>query len=115
MDLSLSSITPPKRGRRWKDVGRRSPPPSTFVLRPLLASHEHSPQSRQRIVEIVDHPFFQRDDRVVGNVDVLGTDFRAALRDVAEAESELLLQQLRSRKTVQRMHLEPRDPDEKAR
>src|SRR5262249_32495425 len=48
--------------------------------------------SRDRIVELVDDALFERNDRVVGDVDVLGADLRAALRDVAEAEAHSFLQ-----------------------
>ncbi len=42
---------------------------------------------RDRIVELVDDPFLERNDRVVGDVDVFGADLGAALGDVAVADS----------------------------
>ena len=45
----------------------------------------------QRVVELGYNPLLERNDRVVGDVDVLRADLGAALGDVAEAEPALLL------------------------
>ena len=42
---------------------------------------------------IVHDAFLQRNDGIVGDVNFLGADFRAAFRDVAQADAELFLQQ----------------------
>jgi len=42
-------------------------------------------------VERVGRALLERDDPVVGDVDVLGTDLGAALGDVAEADPRVLL------------------------
>src|SRR5439155_1358554 len=39
------------------------------------------------VAELVGDAFLQGDDRVVGDVDVLGADFGAALGDVAQADA----------------------------
>src|SRR5579864_6016011 len=67
---------------------------------------EYPEQFRQRIEEPVHNALFQRDDRVVGDRDVLGTDFGTALCDVAETYTELLSQIFNTIPYVQRMHLE---------
>ena len=43
------------------------------------------------VVVVIDDRLFEGDDRVVGDVDMLGADFRAALGDVAEADTCLVL------------------------
>src|SRR6266545_7313196 len=42
-----------------------------------------------RIVALGHHPLLERDDGIVGDVDVLGTDLGAALGDIAEAHARL--------------------------
>src|SRR5690242_17489959 len=63
-------------------------------------------------VEAVGHPLLQRDDAVVGDVDVLGTGLGAALGDVAEPDAGLLAEELAPVAGIERMHLESRDLDE---
>ena len=52
--------------------------------------------------------------RVVGDVDVLRADLRAALRDVAQAKTHPLAEQLAAVVRVQRVHLQLRVLDERA-
>src|SRR5882724_7560479 len=73
------------------------------------------PQEPQDGVERVGRPLLERDDPVVGDLDVLGTDLGAALGDVAEPDPRVLLDEGRAVAGVQRMHVEARDLDEEAR
>src|SRR5262250_1407516 len=95
MDLSFSSTVPPDEDS--------------------FGPKQHSPERPQRIVEVVDDPLLQRDDRVVRDADVLRADFRAALRDVAEPDPERVLQEPRPVHAVERVHLERGHADEEAR
>src|SRR5437660_1263385 len=52
---------------------------------PASVAPDLPPEPGDRIVPDVDDALLQRDDRVVGDRDVLGADFRAALGDVAQA------------------------------
>ena len=45
------------------------------------------------VIIAVHHPFLERDDGVVGDVDVFGAHFRTAFRDVAQTESRLVFEQ----------------------
>src|SRR5216683_4427855 len=54
--------------------------------------------------------FFHRDERVVGDLDVLGADLCAALGDVAVAEPEVLLRDHAAVGRVGGVHLELGDP-----
>ena len=71
-------------------------------------------QPRHRVVPGVDRPLLQRDDGVVGDLDVLGAHLGAALGDVALAQALLLLQELTPVVDVERVHLELRRPCEEA-
>src|SRR5437867_2640017 len=75
---------------------------------------EPAQQPHHGIEELVGHPLFERNDRVVGDVDVLGADFGAALGDVAEAHARGVLHEGRAIDGVQRMHLEAGQLDEEA-
>src|SRR5258706_11902525 len=76
---------------------------------PELAHHPHDG------IEVVGHPLLERNDPVVGDVDVLGTYLGAALRDVAEPDPALVADELGPVARVERVHLEPGDLDEEAR
>src|SRR5215813_11583855 len=60
----------------------------------------------QRVVLPPCHPLLQRDQRVIGDLDVLGADLSAALGDVAVAEAEGLLSLLDPVGGVGRVHLQ---------
>src|SRR5438093_5143660 len=68
-----------------------------------------------RVVRARHHALLERDDRVVGDVDVLRAHIRAALGDVAVAEPVLLTNEFGAIVRVERMHLERREPYEVAR
>src|SRR5262249_24696457 len=79
------------------------------LLAPELVQEPHDR------IECVGGPFLERDDPVVGDVDVLGTHLGAALRDVAEPDTRVVLDEARAVARVQRMHVEARQLDEEAR
>ena len=64
------------------------------------------PDHLDRVVILVGDPFLERDDRVVGDLDVLRADLGAALGDVAVAEAEIILRDLPPVRGVGRVHLE---------
>jgi hypothetical protein len=72
-------------------------------------------QHGQRIVKLVHHALFERDDGVVGDADLLGADLGATLGDVAKAKSELVLEKARAVAAVEGMHFEAGDSNEEAR
>ena len=53
---------------------------------------EHPEEPGDRIIELINHPFLERDDRVVGDLDVFRADHGAALGDVAVADALGLLE-----------------------
>src|SRR5256714_7846125 len=73
------------------------------------------PNPPKRIIEIVHDPFLQRDDPVVGNLNVLRANLRATFRDVAVADPVRLPQFLEAILGVERMHLERGCVDQIAR
>src|SRR5580700_7041094 len=76
IDFSLSSIGPP-----------------SFIWLALAWAHCISDlphQTQQGIVKIINDPFLERNDGIVGNVDVLWADFGAALGDVADADATFI-------------------------
>ena len=62
------------------------------------------------IVELVDYAFFERDNSIIGNVNVFRTDLSAALGDVAETDASLTLQPLHTVSSVERVHLQTGKP-----
>src|SRR5439155_3129394 len=76
---------------------------------------KHAQQLSQRIVELVDDAFLERDDGVVGNRDALRTYVRAALGDVAVADALRRLEVGAAILDIERMHLERRSVDEVSR
>src|SRR5262249_7521097 len=63
----------------------------------LAAAADHAldlpPHPQHRVVILVHDALFQRDDAVVGDLDVLGADLGAALGDVTQADVERVLGQ----------------------
>src|SRR6185437_10523282 len=68
-----------------------------------------------RIVMPVDDALFQGDDGVIGDVDVLRADLRAAFGDVAEADPEFLADDLEPILIVEGVHLQRGGADEETR
>src|SRR5439155_9247432 len=77
-------------------------------LAPAACEPAHEP--RERVVTAVDEPLLERDDRIVGDRDPLGTHLAAAFGDVAQADARLVGEHLRAVESVQRVHLERRHP-----
>src|ERR1700722_11834511 len=77
-------------------------PPSSLSSRSPDLPHKH----QQRIIVLIHHPLLQRNNGVIGDVNILRTHLRAALRNVAESQPQLLLQYARPRNSVKRMHLQ---------
>ena len=75
-------------------------------IQPPCLPRDQTEQARDGVVEPIDHPLLQRDDRIVGDVDVLRAHLRAALRDVAVAEAVRVLQITQPVACVERVHLE---------
>src|SRR5256712_13216108 len=98
--------------RRWS--GRRRFRFARANARLALA-HDAPFHPGERIVELGYHALLERDDRVVGDVDVLGADLGAALRDVAVTEALLRADELEAIVRVERMHLKGSEPHEVAR
>src|SRR4029453_12978355 len=74
------------------------------------------PQEPGDRVEVPIHdPLFERDDGVVGDVDVLRTDLGAALRDVAVTDAVLVLERRNTILGIERIHLEVRGVDQETR
>src|SRR5205814_8123266 len=90
------------RGRRLRLVGRE------LVLLPAHAAERPG----DRIVVRADDALLERDDRVVGDVNVLGADLGAALRDVAEPEAVLRANEVDAIVRIERMHLQGRETHE---
>src|SRR6266571_4050751 len=72
-------------------------------------------QPNERIEIAVHHPFLERDDAIVGDLDVLRADLGAAARDVAETGPELCPDGGDPVLRVEGMHLEGRQADHEAR
>ena len=111
-------------GRLRPAAGRardRTRPPSPWQHRQLDASAvaasaaELAPGPLDRVVVLVGDALLERDDRVVGDLDVLRADLGAALGDVAVADPAAVLEVLAPVGLVDRVHLEPGRPDEEAR
>src|SRR5262245_548945 len=68
---------------------------------------ELSPEPQDGVVILVDDPFLERNDGVVGDVDAFGADLGAALGDVAQANPHVAADQFRAVDVVEGMHLEP--------
>ena len=73
------------------------------------------PEPAQGIVELVHHALLQRDDRVVGDGDVLRANLGTALGDVAQANAVGLLELRHAVLGVERVHLQRGGVNEEAR
>src|SRR5690349_15277827 len=96
-------------------AGRRRRGQRRWCRRPRVlsvAAAEPPPDHPERVVVAVRDALLQRDDRVVRDLDVLGTDLRAALRDVAEADPGVVLEVSRAVGLIGGVHLEPGGADE---
>jgi len=80
----------------------------TFLLHP-------SPEPTQWIVKLIHHPFLQRNDSVVRDLDAFRANLRATLRDVAIANALRVSQFFDAILGVERMHLQRGDMNQKSR
>src|SRR5262249_35990251 len=80
------------------------------LLAAQLPEHPHD-----GVVVVVDHALLQRNDRVVGDLDVLRADLGAALRDVAEPEAGSRPDELPAVHGVERVHVQLGQAHEEAR
>src|SRR5215208_2131518 len=83
----------------------------SLSLSPTVDLHELA----DRIEELVDHALLERNDRVVGDRDVLRTHLGAAFRDVAIPNPVRLLERRYTIFRIQRMHLERSSIHEESR
>src|SRR5690242_9894540 len=72
----------------------------------LVADPDLAAEPDQGVELAVHHALLHRDDRVVGDVDVLGTHLGAALGDVAHPETRGALGELAPVVGVERVHVE---------
>src|SRR5262249_48986060 len=70
---------------------------------------------QQRVVELIHHALLERDDGIVGDLDLFRTDLSAALGDIAVTDSKFVLQQFGAIDIIERVHLQPGYADKKAR
>src|SRR5215468_1949585 len=95
----------------------RRPPPAVWT-RPrsrfdLVPAEDLATEPDQRVVPLVDDALLHRDDRVVGDLDVLRAHLGAALGDVAVPDALLLDRELLAVTLgVQRVHVQLGGPDE---
>src|SRR6266542_1702538 len=97
----------------WRLPGRRGATGRRSVR--SAPSGHLSPDHLDRVVIAIGDPLLERDDGVVGDLDVLGADFGAALRDVAVADAAIVLEELEPIGLVDGVHLEARHADEEPR
>ena len=71
---------------------REAPAARPRPAEPGLRPRSLPPGPGERVVVRVGHPLLERDDRVVGDLDVLRADLGAALRDVAQADAAAVLE-----------------------
>src|SRR5262245_21090106 len=83
--------------------------------RGLFAPAAELAQEPDDRIVVVGHPLLHGNDPVVGDVDVLRADLRAALRDVAQTDPGLGADEFGAVEGVQRVHVQPGDLDEEAR
>src|ERR671939_423753 len=87
---------------------------SRLELSGFLDEADLSTQPCERVVAPVHDALLQRDDPVVGEIDVLGTNLAATGGDVAEAKAKVILQLVPPVGSVERMHLEHRVADQES-
>src|SRR6478736_1077630 len=86
---------------------------SALSGRSALAATDLRAQPHERVVVTADHALLHRDDRVVGDLDVLGADLGAALRDVAHPDALFVAGEVRTVfARVERVHVELGRTDE---
>src|SRR6266571_4123157 len=84
-------------------------------LATFRAADELAEDPAEGVVELVRDALLERNDGVVRDMDILRADLRAALRDVAETDACRLADEIGAVFSVQRMHLQLRQPHKEAR
>src|SRR5438094_564422 len=86
------------------------------LLHPTVPSaSELTPHPREWVVVFGYHPLLERNNGVVGDLDLLRTHLGTTLGDVAHADPCAGLEQLQPIVGVERMHLQRGQPDKKTR
>src|SRR5690349_12376247 len=70
----------------------------------LLDEAKLADEPEEGIVITVYHTLFQRDNRVIGNVDFFRADFRTALGDVTHLNARFFLQERNTVGLIHRVH-----------
>jgi 3-methyladenine DNA glycosylase Mpg len=81
----------------------------------VLLAAKDAKEHGEGVVKFVHHAFFERDNGVVGDANLLGTNLRATFGYIAETEAELILEQAGAVAAVEGMHFEAGDSNEEAR
>ena len=68
-----------------------------------------SPEPAQWVIKLINHPFLQWDDSIVGDLDAFRTNLCATLRDVAVADALRVPQFFDAIFGIERMHLQRGD------
>src|ERR1700730_547667 len=79
---------------------------SLVLLACLFCPSNLPHQHEYGIIKFVDHALLQRNDRIVRDVDILRTHFRAAFSNVAQTDAEFILEHACARLRIERMHFE---------
>src|SRR5207248_8458413 len=85
------------------------------IHKSLLRAEDLADDLQHRVIILVYDALFQRNDGVVGDMNVFRTDLSTTLRDVAISQAHLVFQCLDARGTIEWMHLECCDTNEEAR
>src|SRR5438093_7247465 len=81
----------------------------------ITLSLQPSPDPTERIIKVVHYAFLQRNNCVIGDLNVFRANLCAALGDVAIADSLFVSQFVSTIFSIQRMHLQRSDVDQKPR
>src|SRR5262245_8036089 len=86
------------------------------LARGMALPPENLPEQPEDRVEVAVHDsLLERNNAVVRDLNLLGTDLGAAARDVAEAGAELAADRRNAIRRVERVHLQGGQPDHEAR
>src|SRR4029434_5669708 len=86
----------------------------SLALASFLAPHE-PPDPGDGVEKGTGHALLQRDDGIVGDVDVFGTDLGTALGDVAQADAKGILELAQAVGRIERMHRQGSNAHHEAR
>jgi hypothetical protein len=86
-----------------------------FIALTVRLLLQPAPKPAKRIIKLVHHAFFQRNDSVIGNLNVFRTNFGAAFRDVAVTDPLSVSQVLQPIFGIERMHFQRGHVNQKTR